>query len=463
MLFHTGEEPGDRLHEGVIVHDGIPFTAVQPGGGVSVMFRNDQGIRVDRLDPLTEGGPETVVELGTVSQVCRYVQAPAVDAVGRGEPFFSNLINHLAQFRGIFIIQLGQGGIAPPALVHRAAAVAGIIETEIGTVGTVDALEGTGLETGLSQIDPLVVHPLVEGSAVVEHAVQDDAHAAAVKFLAEGGEERVALFQVFHAGDAADILRRVAVMLFPGLHDMIHIVGDDAEMRINMLVILAVVFVAGRGDKDRVQVEDLNPQVLKIIQLVQDALQVAAVEGADVGIRGGRVPVGNMLGMADGVIIFIVHHVVGGVAVAEAVRKDLVLDGTLSPARHMEAGNEAEGIGGIEIRSVMLIGADAALVKGDFCSVRAFDQKAVDDLALIADNAGFIPVEEVVALCLDHHGTDGQGFKEQDYAFRTVLCDPQADPDRVAAIRLGRKAVMRRLIAEDGGKDGLTDCHGRTS
>ena len=189
----------------------------------------------------------------------------------------------------------------------------------------------------------------------------------------------------------------------------------------------------------------------------------AAIEGADVGIRRRRVPVCDVLGMADGIIVFVIHHVVGRIAVAEAVCEDLILNGAFGPVRHMEAGDEAEGVGGIEIGRMMFVGTDAALVKGDLCPVRTFDQKTVDDLALAADDAGFIPVEEVVALCLDHHGSDGQGFKKQDDALCAVFRDPQADPDRVAAIRLGREAVMRGFVAEDGGKDGLTDCHGRTS
>ena len=91
---------------------------------------------------------------------------------------------------------------------------------------------------------------------------------------------------------------------------MVHIIGDDAEVRIDMLIVLAVVFMTGRGDEDRVEVEGLNAQILQVIQLINDALQVTAVEGADVGIGGRGIPVGDVFGMAYGVLVFIVHHIV---------------------------------------------------------------------------------------------------------------------------------------------------------
>ena len=63
VFFHAGKEPGNRLHKGIIVHDRIPFTAIQPGGRISIVFRDDQRIGVDRLDPFPESLPELMVKL----------------------------------------------------------------------------------------------------------------------------------------------------------------------------------------------------------------------------------------------------------------------------------------------------------------------------------------------------------------------------------------------------------------
>ena len=51
--------------------------------------------------------------------------------------------------------------------------------------------------------------------------------------------------------------------------------------------------------------------------------------------------------------------------------------------------------------------------------------------------------------------------REEEDALRAAFRDPQADPDGVAAVRLGREAVVRGLVTEDGGENGLTDCHGK--
>ena len=330
---------------------------------------------------------------------------------------------------------------------------------EIGAIGAVDALVGTRLETGFSEIYPFMIHPLIEGTAVIEYAVQDNLHSPAVKLLTEGGKERIAFLQVFLTGDAADILGRITVMLFPGLHDMIHIVGNHAEVGINMLIVLAIVLMAGRGDEDRIEVKNLNSQILQVIQFIQDTLKIAAVKTADIRITGQGIPVSNMLGVANGVIVLIVHNIIGGVSVAETIREDLVLNGAFSPVGNMKTGNEAEGICRVIIRDMMFISADTALVKSDFSTVRAFNQETVDNLIFVADDTGFIIIKKVITFDLVHHCADSDGLKKQNNTLRTVLGDPQTDPDRIPAVRLGREAVIRRLVAEDGGKNRMTDSH----
>ena len=284
MLFHTGQEPGDRFHESIIVHHGVPLPAVEPGSRISIVFRENDSIGIDGFNTGVELPPEPVIELGTVAQVRRHVETPAVNTVGRREPFFGDAEDFFPELGGILVIQLRKSGKAPPALIGRETAVSGIVEMEKGTVGTVGTLVGTGLEAGLPHIDALGIHPLVEGAAVVKDAVKDDAHTAGVELLAEGGEKNIGPLQILHGGYAADILRGGGIVFIRSVHDMILIIGDNAEMGIDMLVILTVIFMTGGGDKNRIQVENLDTEILEIIELVDDPLDIAAVEAAEVGI-----------------------------------------------------------------------------------------------------------------------------------------------------------------------------------
>ncbi len=120
-------------------------------------------------------------------------------------------------------------------------------------------------------------------------------------------------------------------------------------------VIGGVVFVVGRRFEDGVEVDDRHAQVLQVIQLVDHALQVAAVEIEAVGAgavgrhRADRrwaysrsaLPVGSE--RYDGAVQFIVEEapgwwVVAGIAIAETVGEDLVHDAVLHPIGRLEGG-----------------------------------------------------------------------------------------------------------------------------
>ena len=63
MLLHACKEPGDRLHERIVVHDRIPFVTLQPCLLVAVMLRKYQGIGISFLYRLAESLPEVVVKI----------------------------------------------------------------------------------------------------------------------------------------------------------------------------------------------------------------------------------------------------------------------------------------------------------------------------------------------------------------------------------------------------------------
>ena len=111
-------------------------------------------------------------------------------------------------------------------------------------------------------------------------------------------------------------------------------------MGINVVIILGIVFVAGGREKDRIEVDGFHPQFLQIIQPVDHALQVSAVEfPIAVGPRG-PVPVPDCQAGLSHIAVFSGQHIVGRISVAEAVDEDLVHHGALRPGGRMEAGND---------------------------------------------------------------------------------------------------------------------------
>ena len=98
VLLHSGEEPGHRLHKGVIIHDGIPLVSFQPGPCISVMLCQNNGIGICFLYIFSEIPPELMIVRVTVSQISRHIQTPAVCIIRRGNPFSSYMHNVIIQF-----------------------------------------------------------------------------------------------------------------------------------------------------------------------------------------------------------------------------------------------------------------------------------------------------------------------------------------------------------------------------
>ena len=175
---------------------------------------------------------------------------------------------------------------------------------------------------------------------MIENAVYDDPHSARVNFLYELGKVRVAFFEVFMRGYPLYISGRIAVVMLPELHAVVQIILDYRDMRVDMVVVLCVVFMVGGRNEQRVEINCLDAQILQVVELCLNALQIAAVEAADVELVGQFIPFHNPLGVSARVIIFVVLYVIRGVAVAEAVGEYLVKYRTLRPFGNLEAGDE---------------------------------------------------------------------------------------------------------------------------
>lgn len=67
VLLHTGEEPGHGLHERIVVHDSIPFVALQPVSGITVMLCQNDCLRIGLFYRFPEFLPEMMIELLAVT------------------------------------------------------------------------------------------------------------------------------------------------------------------------------------------------------------------------------------------------------------------------------------------------------------------------------------------------------------------------------------------------------------
>ena len=87
VLFHSCQKPCDRLHECIIVHDGIPLVTFKPVARIPVMFRKDQCIRIRIFHGCSEFLPEIMVIFIAASQICCHIQTPSIYIIRRWYPF----------------------------------------------------------------------------------------------------------------------------------------------------------------------------------------------------------------------------------------------------------------------------------------------------------------------------------------------------------------------------------------
>ncbi len=212
-------------------------------------------------------------------------------------------------------MQHGQAVIAEPALVVARAA-GGVVVVEVVPVA------GGGTERLARAVVAGVAAVAIEveaiGRGVVEDAIDDEVHAAGV----QGGDEGVE-------------------------------VGLCAQRRVDAQVVVGVVAVVAAAVEDGRGVDGVEAGGLQVVELVDEALQVAAVELRAVLVlvrpRLARVADERVPRLAQqGVLVAVEDRAAGRaagaavvvalVAVAEAVGEDLVDDGVLQPGGRLEGG-----------------------------------------------------------------------------------------------------------------------------
>ena len=136
--------------------------------------------------------------------------------------------------------------MSPPAIV---ACIVGpgvlILEVKIIPIGTVRTHIGSRCVALRILVDALPVHPFIEGAAVVEHAVHDDADPPFMGFLHHLDKQFVAGLQICPVGHTVDISGCKTILLLSVLQQFAGILHDPADMRVYIVIVLTVIFVVG--------------------------------------------------------------------------------------------------------------------------------------------------------------------------------------------------------------------------
>jgi len=149
---------------------------------------------------------------------------------------------------------------------------------------------------------------------MVEHSIQDDLHSTGLSGLDQGLESHLS----------------PQILIYPG-------------------EIGGVIAMVGGGAKDGVEVEDVDPQRVKVarLQLLADPFQIASIEIVAsamfagvflVGVTDGSVPgcSSRAQDAAPAIVRAARRAVVFRISITEAIREDLVDDASLKPSGGLE-------------------------------------------------------------------------------------------------------------------------------
>ena len=157
-----------------------------------------------------------------------------------------------------------------------------------------------------------------------------------MEFFTETRKIGITCIEIVDRSDTFDVARSIPVVFFPVLHRMFHIVFYHGEMRINMVVILYIIFVAGGRNEQWIEIDHFNAEVLQIVQLLADALQIPSVKHAYICLSNGIIPQLGMECVPLHIVILIVLYVVVRIAVAKTVCQDLILHSAFCPGGNVK-------------------------------------------------------------------------------------------------------------------------------
>ena len=208
-------------------------------------------------------------------------------------------------------------------------------------------------------------------------------------------------------------------------------------MGINIIIVLNIVFMVGRGYEQRVKIDYLNAQLLQVVHLVQYALQVSSVELTDIHLCRIPSPVFYTVHRLPDIAVFIGQHIVGRIAIAETIRINLVHYRTFCPVGSMEAGNDDK-----VIILVDLLHQSSHIE--DTCDPAGLYLKIVGYLLIIQTHHISIVIKIIIALHSYHEMLLSTAYEE--YPVHVVPCGTETDRHLGIWFRLFRDHILRTCI-----------------
>ena len=343
VFLHSGKEPCQRLHKRVIVHDTVPLVTLEPFNRISVMLCQDQCIRIRLFYLFSETFPKHVVIFIAAPQICSYIQPPPVYIIGRRYPFPSDVHYILLKFRRVLIGQFRKRIMPPPSVVTLIiwpCLITIVMEMEKFPVRAVRAYISPFWIFRLRLINPLPIQPFIERPAMIKYTVQDDTHPTPVHLLHQSGKQFVAGFQIADITYSFLIFGCMYIVRCAFRQCLAAISHDFSIVRIDIVVILNIIFMIGWGYKQRIKVNHFNPQILKIVQLIQNPLKISSVEITNVQGFRHLIPVFYLPARRANINIFSILHIIVRIPIAEAIHKNLVHDRAFGPLRCLKSRND---------------------------------------------------------------------------------------------------------------------------
>ncbi len=211
-------------------------------------------------------------------------------------------------------------------------------------------------------------------------------------------------------------------------------------MGVNVIVVLNIVLMIGRGNKQRIKINNLNTQILQIVHLVHNTLQVAAVKISDVHCRRITVPVVHMLHFLIDVLVLVVLDIIGGVAVAETVHINLVHYRTLRPLRRLEAGNDNEVI---IVVAVLMQTASGIVITHNPADI---DFKTVGQFFVFKLHFNAVKIEALIRPFLGHENSFTSADKKD--TVNIIFCRTETDGYQIVRAGLRGSHIVLSGIAE---------------
>ncbi len=210
------------------------------------MLRQHYGIGVRPFYRFIELLPEIMVIFRRMPQIRRHIQPPSVHVIWRRYPFTGNMHYIFKQIFRTFVIQFGKCVMPPPSVIRMVIRPCFLfVEIKIIMVRAFPVHISPLFVPFRVLINPLSIHPLIKGTTMVKHAIQNDPHTPSMGFRHYFGKQFIACLQIRLVCNTVNIPLGKTVFM-PRLQQLPFVHNYFPEMRVYIIIILNIVFMIGR-------------------------------------------------------------------------------------------------------------------------------------------------------------------------------------------------------------------------